>query len=266
MSKRHRDESERICNLRPSRHTESDWGFAEASAGAVELSAGPPASVDLRAKWWDIGNQANTGSCVGWASTDGLMRWHLHKGNRLPTSGRVSVRATWMGSKETDVFVSQPTTFIDSAGTSLKAAVDILRKFGSVDETALPFDNLAKLYVGTEATFYTLAGQRRISAYFNLGRNLTNWKIWLANHGPVMVGLNVDATWDGATATKGELKTFKPSTVRGGHAVCAVGYRADGAIIIRNSWGTAWGDKGFAYAHPSYISAGFFDESYGVVL
>ena len=32
--------------------------------------------------------------------------------------------------------------------------------------------------------------------------------------------------------------------------------RTDGRIIIRNSWGTAWGDKGFGYASETYINAG----------
>jgi C1A family cysteine protease len=56
------------------------------------------------------------------------------------------------------------------------------------------------------------------------------------------------------------------STARGGHAIAVVGYTAAGRFIIRNSWGTAWGDKGFAYASPEYITAGFFEESYGVTL
>ena len=75
-----------------------------------------------------------------------------------------------------------------------------------------------------------------------------------------------DATWDDATATKGKLDTFQPDTVRGGHAVAVVGYTRDKRFIIRNSWGTTWGDKGFAYASEAYINAGFYDESYGATL
>jgi C1A family cysteine protease len=76
----------------------------------------------------------------------------------------------------------------------------------------------------------------------------------------------VDRTWDNAAATRGILDTFLPDTVRGGHAVSIVGYTSTGRFILRNSWGTAWGDRGFAYASPSYVAAAFFDESYGVTV
>jgi C1A family cysteine protease len=48
--------------------------------------------------------------------------------------------------------------------------------------------------------------------------------------------------------------------------VSIVGYTSTGRFILRNSWGTAWGDRGFAYASPSYVAAAFFDESYGVTV
>ena len=100
--------------------------------------------------------------------------------------------------------------------------------------------------------------------YFNLGKNLSQWKSWLAGTGPILVGLTVDQTFDQATSTGGNLDTFVPNSVRGGHAVSLVGYTASGRFILRNSWGTTWGDKGFGYASPAYIAAAFFNESYGV--
>jgi C1A family cysteine protease len=54
--------------------------------------------------------------------------------------------------------------------------------------------------------------------------------------------------------------------VRGGHAVAVVGYRKDGRFIVRNSWGTSWGVKGFGYVKPSYIADSFFPEAYGVTI
>jgi hypothetical protein len=261
-------EAHRICNLVPSRNTDKDWHFEHAiEANAVAAPpAALPASVDLRAAWWDIGNQESTGSCVGWGSTDGVARYHFVKAGRLAQNAKLSPRFTWMSSKETDEFVNRPETMIEGAGTSLKAAVDILRKYGAVPETLLPFHIPTNMFLGNEDTFFATAATRRIASYFNLLKNVANWRSWLAAHGPILVGLSVDATWDNATATQGKLDTFQPNTVRGGHAVAAVGYTTDKRIILRNSWGTSWGDHGFAYASEAYINAAFFNESYGVTL
>lgn len=262
-----RPEQNRICNLVPSRDTEKDWQYENAlAAGAVAPLAALPPSVDLRAAWWDIGNQESTGSCVGWSSTDGVARYHLVKAGKLDAKLKLSPRFTWMASKETDTLTSAPETMIEQAGTTLKAAVDILRNYGPVPETLLPFHIATNMYLGDEKTFFATAATRKIASYVNLQRNTANWRSWLATHGPILVGLNVDHAWDNATATHGIIDTFVPGTVRGGHAVCAVGYRTDGRIIVRNSWGTAWGDKGFGYVSEAYINAAFYTESYGVTI
>jgi len=261
-------EAKRICNLVPSRNTERDWNLDHAlAANAIAAPAATlPPSVDLRAAWWDIGNQEATGSCVGWASTDGVARYHLVKAGKLPNTGHLSPRCTWMASKETDTYTTRPETFIEEAGTSLKAAMEFLSKYGAVPEALLPFHVNNAMYLGNESTFFATAATRRIASYFNLARDLNGWRTWLASHGPFLAGLNVDATWDNAKATQGKLDTFKPNTVRGGHAICIVGYTTDKRFIVRNSWGTTWGDKGFAYASEGYIKAAFFDESYGATI
>ena len=260
-------EANRICNLVPSRNTENDWRIENAlAANAIGAPAAAlPASVDLRAPWWDIGDQGPTGSCVGWGSTDSVARYHFVQAGKLAKTDHLSIRLSWMGSKELDTDPN-PNSFIESAGTSLKGAVDILKKYGAVPDALLPFHIANYLYLGEENTFYATAATRRIAAYYNLGKNLASWRTWLATHGPILAGLSVDATWDNAKATHGKLDTFQPNTVRGGHAVAIVGYTADKRFIVRNSWGTAWGDNGFGYASEAYINAAFFNESYGVTL
>jgi C1A family cysteine protease len=257
----------RICNLVPSKGTEKDWKFDDAlAAGALGAVAAPPASVDLRQAWWTIGDQGQTGSCVGWATGEGVVRYHMVQARKLKKAEQLSPRYIWMASKETDEYVQRPESFVEEAGTSLKAAMDVCRKFGAATMAMLPFHITTLMYTGTENALYALAAQRKISAYFNLAKNLNQWKAWLAAHGPILAGLSVDQTWDNATATHGNLDTFFPNTVRGGHAVAIVGYTATGRFIVRNSWGTAWGDNGFAYASPAYINGGFFGESYGVTV
>lgn len=185
------------------------------------------------------------------------------KATRLVKDARLSPRFQWMASKETDEFQSRPTTFIETDGTSLKTSLDISRKYGAVLDALLPFEGGA-LYPGPAQTFYAIASQRRIANYFNLGTSLASWRGWLANKGPILTRLNVDETWDNATSTVGKLATYKPTTEPRGHAVALVGYTAT-HLIVRNSWGTSWGDRGFAYASNAYAQAAF-TEAYGVSL
>jgi len=257
----------RICNLLPSKNIDQDWKYEHAVAsGALGAVAAIPSSVDLRKAWWSVGDQGQTGSCVGWATADGVVRYHMVQLNKLGNKDLLSPRYVWMASKETDDNKVRPESFVEEAGTSLKTAMDVSRKYGIVPMSLLQFDIATLMYTGDEKAFYAAASQRRISSYFNLGKNLNQWKSWLASHGPILAGLSVDASWDNATATHGNIDTFQPNTVRGGHAVTIVGYTAAGRFIVRNSWGKSWGDKGFGYVTPAYIAAGFFDEAYGVTV
>ncbi len=116
----------------------------------------------------------------------------------------------------------------------------------------------------SSGTFYARASKLRISSYHSIGRNLKYWRHWLAFNGPILTRLGVDRTWDQATQNKGLLDKFVPNTIRGGHAVCLVGYTKD-HFIVRNSWGKEWGDKGFAYASNEFAKAAF-TETYGATI
>jgi C1A family cysteine protease len=256
---------QRILNLLPSRETERDWTMESAlAAGTMAVPAMLPKSVDRREAWWTIADQGRTGSCVGWAVADGAVRYHLVKAKKLTQTQLLSVRHVWMASKEVDIFTGRPQTFIEAAGTTLKDALDVCRKHGVVLTEWLPFRLGTLMYEGDENAFYVHAAERKVAAYIQHFRDLNKWKAWLATKGPIVTGLRVDRTWNKAAQTKGKLDTFLPDTVRGGHAVLVVGYTDEGRFIVRNSWGTAWGDQGFAYATPAYIEAGFLNEGYGI--
>jgi len=261
----------RILNCIPSRGTEKDWEFQHAvQANLLKVSKIAPKTVDLRESWWEIGDQKDTGSCVGWASADSVYRWHFVKANRIPKTEHLSVRFTWMGAKEIDEWRDRPTSFLEADGTSLKAALDMARKYGNVVNDMLPFEPPTMNKEDPDA-FYATAASNKISSYYNLRRSSTawtsvvkKWQSWLAGGGPILTALGVDDTWDNAEDTHGNLEEYHPDTVRGGHAVALVGYTEDG-FIVRNSWGKKWGDKGFAYASLDYARDAF-QEAYGVKL
>lgn len=254
----------RILNCIPSREVEKDWQFEHAVAAGLVAAVAIPQAKDLRDSWWEIGDQGSTGSCVGWALADSVLRWHFVKANRLAQGEHLSPRYVWMASKETDEFIDRPTTFIEEDGTSLKAALDVARKYGCVSDGILPFAS-GKLYQGELETFYATAAQRRITSYINLGREPTKWRRWIATKGPILTRLDCDSVWMNAKSTDGRLEVYDTASADGGHAVAMVGYDAS-MFIIRNSWGvTHWGDKGFGYASNGYARDAF-TEAYGVNL
>ncbi|OXA47360.1 ervatamin-B [Folsomia candida] len=72
-------------------------------------------------------------------------------------------------------------------------------------------------------------------------------KSFLVTHGPLAIAVSGSEKWDPQYAT-GYLSRKVNQTMD--HAVLLVGYGADSVgkkyWIIKNSWGTGWGDKGFA--------------------
>lgn len=268
-----------ITNCKKSRNPEKDWGIESVKAAGYPFDEPPEfyEEYDLRTNcpWWQVGDQGETGACVGFAVADSVLRWHFIKANRLAPNECLSVRYLWMASKETDEFSDRPTTFIECRGTSIKAALAIAYKYGVVLEDEMPFGS-GKLYDDDESKFYAIAAKRRITSYFNLGTDVSNWRRWIYNHGPIATRLDLDQSWinlalseteDTATTLNrklGRLDVYGEPFPECGHACALVGYTKD-RFIVRNSWGLDWGDNGYAYATDDYAKKAF-TEVYGVVV
>jgi C1A family cysteine protease len=66
--------------------------------------------------------------------------------------------------------------------------------------------------------------------------------------------------------------------IEGGHAVVALGYDdkmtiqnkaggrpAEGALLIRNSWGSGWGEKGYGWLPYEYVLRGLAEDFWSVL-
>jgi hypothetical protein len=82
-----------------------------------------------------------------------------------------------------------------------------------------------------------------------------NLKLALASEMPVVVGVNVDGNFDRhvgaevlAEYDREEVRRLHDEGQGTGHAICVVGYDdAKRAFRVINSWGTLWGDMGYAW-------------------
>jgi len=253
----------RVLNCVSSLQQEDDWKIDEAfESGFIKKKRKVPKACDLREVWWDIRDQKKTGACVGFATADGVLRWHFVKNGWIKKAEKVSPRFIWMANKETDEYLEYPTTFIEKSGSQTKSALGIARKYGSVTEDFLPMTG--QLYPGSAQSFYIHAARLRITSYHNLEVDLDRWRFWISNQGPILARIVVDEYFRTAKKTTAHLKQYDDLLNYGGHAVSIVGYTKD-YFIIRNSWGPSWGDNGFAYGSDEYIKNAF-SEGYGVII
>ncbi len=264
----------RVLNCVPSNHSSNDWTYEDGyDAGLLErLSDIPPQesleetkpaafNSDLRTDWWIVGDQGETGSCVGWA-VEAALRYHFTKAGYIKTASNCSfsIQQLWMSAKQTCRQGSGSTSlYLEKAATQIKTALDTARKYGVVEESVLPFNHGNCAF--SQNSFSLQASRHRLMAYLNLGRDAWTWIQWLKSQGPIIARLDVDNSWMDIGPDGKLLRYERP--YHGGHAVCLVGFK-NGRFIIRNSWGKNWGNQGYAFASVVYVMSAI-TEAYGIL-
>lgn len=223
-------------------------------------AAGIKKKVDLSTICSPIENQGNIGSCTAHAGV-GLLEYYENRafGKFIDASRLFLYKTTrnllhWTG----------------DTGAWLRTTMKAMVLFGIPPEEYYPYD--VSMFDEEPGAFCYAFGQSYQSInYYRLDKTtrspdelLTRIKNFLSAGYPSMFGFTVYNFGN----DKGEFLFPGPSDrVRGGHAVVAVGYddnrkigRDKGAIKIRNSWGTGWGENGYGWLPYSYIEAGLAED------
>lgn len=210
-----------------------------------------PQKLDYSNETPEVGDQGDYGSCVGWAAVRGLREWMFQK--KTGKKVRLSIRFVWMAAKETDHF--EINSFVANAGTSLKTAFKVLKKYG-VPEVRLYKDDQELIFFRSlkeKRNFFYNASKYRIFNYYMLTTNEMR-KFHLAKIGPFVITVPIDKTWQGV-GTDGIIPDESKGPTIGGHALLVVGYDDDKKLFkFKNSWGKAWGKKGFGYFSYNYAN------------
>jgi hypothetical protein len=105
-----------------------------------------------------------------------------------------------------------------------------------------------------------------VSEYDQIGSDPDSIATLLATGSDVWFAMQVGNSWfqpNGDT-----IPDWGPADVAGGHAVLFAGYRhvnGQRQFLVHNSWGTSWGDHGFAYISEAMINQ-FLEGAYKVVV
>lgn len=149
-------------------------------------------------------------------------------------------------------------TVNSDSGAYIRDGIKSLNKQGICPEKEWPYD-VNKFTQKPSQKCYNDAVKNTVKSYLRLtNTNLPQLQSCLSQGFPFVFGFTVYESFESqAVANTGMMPMPKPKEkVIGGHAVVAVGYDDSQRVaIIRNSWGTGWGAKGYFYMPYSYITS-----------
>jgi len=226
----------------------------------------PPAAVDLRTWCSAVEDQKSLGSCTAHAAV-GIVEYFQRRafGKHIEGSRLFVYKATRNLMQVTG-----------DTGAWLRNAMGALKLCGVPDEKYWPYTDAKPAFDNEPPSFvYAVADNYEALKYFchdpsgaNLpGKSvLQSVKKYLAAGIPAMFGF-----WGFPSFSSTDVKGGIPYPCPGekaewGHAIVAIGYddgkkikntkcnkTTTGALLIRNSWGTTWGDQGYGWLAYDYV-------------
>ncbi|MBY0573461.1 MAG: C1 family peptidase [Undibacterium sp.] len=194
-----------------------------------------PTQVDLTPWTIEVGDQGSIGSCVAWTIAHSMLGWYANRTGRAESH----FSPMFMYS-QINHGVDQGSKPVDGFNLAISLGSDTEADYyqGNYNWYTLPtsaeFDNASRHRIGVSRQLFAgAAGSNGINAI----------KLALANSQPVAISFSVRPGFD-ALKPGNSLDSDTTGTIRGYHAVLAVGYDSSG-LVIQNSWGTQWGANGF---------------------
>jgi C1A family cysteine protease len=220
---------------------------------------GLPPLVDMRAHCPAVYDQGQLGSCT--ANALGAAFEFDQIKEKVPHIWRPARLFIYYNERSIEGDIGQDN------GAQIRDGIKSLASQGACSEDLWPYD-ISQFATTPPPKCYTNAAKHLIQNYSSVPQVMSQIKGCCASGYPVVFGFTVYESFESQQVASSGVLAMPGSSeqVVGGHAVLCVGYddtmtvqnpdgsTSTGMVLVRNSWGTGWGQSGYFWMPYDYIS------------
>lgn len=222
-----------------------DWRYRPRRAVTRDL----PDAIDLRRFCPPVYDQLHLNSCSANALAAALRFDEIKEGrSHLPEPSRLFI---YFNERDAEHVVSR------NAPVSLRDGYHSMAHQGACPERLWPY-HVRRFKRRPPASCYAAARRHTAIEYYRIRRALSHLRACLADSFPFVFALAVHRSlFTPAARRTGVIPVpGRRDALVGGHAVLAVGYlHSRRLLIVRNSWGEGWGDRGYGYLPYAFLAS-----------
>jgi C1A family cysteine protease len=154
-------------------------------------------------------------------------------------------------------------TINEDSGAAIRDGIISVNTKGVCNEKKCPYV-ISNFTQKPSDKAYTNASKHKAVIYLKVAPKVASFKSTIDLGYPIVFGFEVPNYFmSSAVATSGIMPEYNNQPIVGGHAVVCCGYddnmthgTTKGYILVRNSWGTSWGQDGYFWMPYTFLESG----------